>query len=125
MAESAIAESEKGIPFSRGGYLLLSGSQKGSEVCGREGAQRVMLSPIMGSRGGRGTFGSKLVRGGGGRDEGLAGAVHSAALHVASLAQTLCPPRSRLPLCVGLGTEEPSFAEKFIDIADGWSSLST
>lgn len=54
MAESAIAESEKGIPFSRGGYLLLSGSQKGSEVCGREGAQRVMLSPIMGSRGGEG-----------------------------------------------------------------------
>lgn len=52
MAESATAESEKGIPFSRGGYLLLSRSPKGSEVCGREGAQRVMLSPIMGSGGG-------------------------------------------------------------------------
>lgn len=52
MAESAVAESEKGIPFSRGGYLLLSRSQKRSEVWGREGAQRVMLSPIMGSWGG-------------------------------------------------------------------------
>lgn len=49
----------------------------------------------------------------------LPGAVHSSALLVACLAQTLCPPRSRLPLCLGLGKEEPSFAEEFIGIVDG------
>lgn len=122
MAESAIAESEKGIPFSREGYLLLSRSRKGSEVCGREGAQRVMLSPIMGSGGGERSVPIWFEAVGEGMRV-LPGAVQSAAPHVASLVQTLCPAGSRLPLCLGLGKEEPSFAEEFIDT--GWSSFST
>lgn len=68
MAESAGVESEKGIPFSRGGYLFLSRSLKESEVWGRGGRPAGEAQPPD-RVGGRGTFSSILVLGGGGRDE--------------------------------------------------------
>lgn len=48
MAESALAESEKGIPFSRGAYLRLSPSLKGSEVWGRGGRPAGDVKPHYG-----------------------------------------------------------------------------
>ena len=120
MAESALAESEKGIPFSRGGYLLLAPSQKGSEVWGRRGRPAGDVKPHYGV-GGRGMFSSNLVLGGGGMDEGF--------FRCGSLGSNTCwfsgpdpsAPRSPLPLCLGLGEEglEPSCAEEFIDVIDG------